>query len=213
MSLTRVLVLLTILAPLALAQNDDQTYHDVTISFGNLDIDEDAGRFLAIMNDMNSGVTTQPTFFDMSEEVLRLTETMHLGKHFAVSGRFGSFGESTIQTQNIPTNEDETATTYTLRARFLNLEMEAVGKLPLFGGNLVAYAGVGANFNSTRFTLRDETAATERGAKKTGLVGVYSAGLYSVIAKKFVLRLDYTKSKLQQVDTTTTTLGIGFRYQ
>lgn len=226
MSFKSLLVVCLIFSPLAMAQTG--ATHDVVIHFGNFDIDERGEHYLAIMRKQDGTIITEPSEYDWASEVLRISETMHLGKYFAVEGGLAYFGESSMksfQQEQVGTDEDDNPILVdrdiTLSVRFTSFDLGAVGKLPLFDNRVTAYARLGANYSRGEYTIDSRLynadgvtyTDTRLHQDETDFAAQFGAGLYTVVKDRMVVRLDYNSGKLDQVDTSYVTLGLGFRYE
>jgi len=230
MSVQRFICLFFLAAGFAAAQDREVT-HDVVISVGDFDIDEYGVHFNSILqkafdDDASLVPAAQPDVYDWASQSLRLSETMHLGKYIAVEGGLNYFGESDMEAhETIPGSIGEDAVdqyTYRIKARYTAFDLGVVGKLPLWGKRLVAFGAVGGLYSRGEYTVDttvtnlitgSSTSLNRRHQDETDLAAQYGAGVYGLIGDSFVVRFDYKKLKLDQLDTDTLALGIGFRYQ
>lgn len=187
----------------------DRVYHNLIFSVGSSDLDEDAAAFGEILSELGV-VNGTITSFDMGDEAYKLTEMTHLSRHFGLEGELGYYGWSDM----VVTDGEGMA--HNLRARYSNLAMHAFGKYPFFSGRLSAYAKAGASLAHVEFDLNhhsDSGDATTASQDEDEVAASYGFGLLGELSESLMLRLDYSATKFNEVETSVVTLGFGFRFE
>lgn len=187
----------------------ERVYHNLIFSVGSSDFDEDNAAFREILSDLGV-VDGSIVAFDMSDEAYKLTEMTHLSRYFALEGELGYYGWSEMVVS------DGEGTSHNLRARYSNLALHAVGKYPLFGGRLSAYAKGGASLAHVEFDLNHHSTGNDglmASQDEDEVAASYGLGLIGDLTDRFMVRLDHSMTKMNDLETSVTTVGFGFRFE
>ncbi|MDJ0837623.1 MAG: porin family protein [Acidobacteriota bacterium] len=191
--------LLLLLALPALAQGPlDSSNNYIYVQYGDLSYD-DTNRF-DVLADSVFQLGESIATIDWSEAALRLTEGYHFNKYVAVEGSLNFLGDT----------EATTTSGRKLDANHLGFALHVVGKYR-FHRYLNAFGFIGGQYWRAETKLVGAETEPEKVTNESANIS-WGLGAYAEVTERMLVRLDWTSSKIDDIDYSMTSIGLGFSF-
>ncbi len=214
-----ILSLSLLLSSAALAQSSIK--HESLFQIGDLEFTE-TQLFQQRLEEHAGDTNTVATGQDLEDKAYRIAEVMHLNRFFGVEGALSYLRTSYASAYKLSEIAEGAGqrTDYDMSVRYASFELFAHGSVPVWKDYILVYGKVGGSYTRSEYELnKTVTNLADNTSTKTDINEdvdtfdlAYGYGVLGVISSTIVLRVDYTKFKVDHMEAETTSFGIGFRY-